>query len=97
MVQGKKGKETRSCHYCKKHGHLKKDCYSWKRKQNEEKAAHNQADLAEETDAPQIMNVVSGGIENSWIMDSGCSFYICSNKGWFENLTEATGYCDAWE
>ena len=28
-------KETRSCHWCKKLGHLKKDCYVWKRKQEE--------------------------------------------------------------
>lgn len=24
-------KETRTCHYCKKSGHLKKYCYKWKR------------------------------------------------------------------
>ena len=29
------GKETRSCHYCKKPDHLKKDCFSWKKKQAE--------------------------------------------------------------
>ena len=29
-------KETRSCHWCKKPGHLKKDCFAWKRKQASE-------------------------------------------------------------
>ena len=28
-------KETRSCHWCKKPCHLKKDCYAWKRKHQE--------------------------------------------------------------
>ena len=28
-------KETRSFHWCKKPGHLKKNCYAWKRKQAE--------------------------------------------------------------
>ena len=42
------GKETRIFHYCKKPGHLKKDCYSWKRKQNEEGGIQNQADVAKE-------------------------------------------------
>lgn len=86
------GKETRSCHYCKKPGHLKKDCYSWKKKQNEENyQVQNQADVVEDLEVGQVLNIVGGGIEHSWIMDSGCSFHICSRKSWFENLTESKG------
>lgn len=31
--KGADGKETRKCHYCKKPGHLKKDCFAIKKKQ----------------------------------------------------------------
>lgn len=39
--------ETRSCHYCKKPGHLKKNCYAYKRKKEEEGAEANNADIAQ--------------------------------------------------
>ena len=31
------GKETRSCHYCKKPDHLKKNCWSWRRSKQRKK------------------------------------------------------------
>ena len=91
--QGKKevGKESRSCHWCKKPGHLKKDCYAFKRKQAEENKGQDTADLAEDVEATEILNVMDGRIHNSWIMDSGCSFHVTSNLDCLMDLREAEG------
>ena len=85
-------KETRSCHWCKKPGHLKKDCFAWKRKQASEGKSQNTSDCVEGVDPPaQLLNVVDKGVSQRWIMDSGCSFHICPNKSWFHDLKEADG------
>ena len=85
-------KETHSCRWCKKPGHLKKDCYAWKRKQENEGKAVNSAEGTQEDDeAHEVLNVMEGGVLSSWIMDSGCSFHMSHNLGWFEDIEEATG------
>ena len=87
------GKETRSCHYCKKPGHLKKACFAWKRKQEQEKSSDAEtADVTQEVENPEALNVQGvNTIEESWIMDSGCTFHICSHKSWFQNLEISQG------
>lgn len=84
-------KETRKCHYCQKLGHLKKNCYAWKMKQSEGNNEQNTADCTAELEPAHVLNVAEKQIADSWIMDSGCSFHICSHKDWFEDLTEADG------
>ncbi|KAL1536649.1 Retrovirus-related Pol polyprotein from transposon TNT 1-94 [Salvia divinorum] len=83
--------ETRECFYCKKPGHLKKNCYSWKKKLAEDQNGVDEADVAEDMEMPQIMNVVDRDIGNSWIMDSGCSFHMSPHKEWFMNLSRSEG------
>ncbi|KAL1558169.1 hypothetical protein AAHA92_08666 [Salvia divinorum] len=81
--QGPEGrKETRSCHYCGKPGHLKKTCFAWKRKQEQERGGGAEtADVTQEVEGPEALNVLAGAaIEEFWIMDSGCTFHICSHR-----------------
>jgi hypothetical protein len=33
------------------------------------------------------MKVMDGGLENLWLMDSGCSRHLTRNKKWFSSLT----------
>jgi hypothetical protein len=33
------------------------------------------------------MNVMDGGLENKWLMDSGCSIHMTGNKKLFSSLT----------
>ena len=74
------------CFYCKKDGHFKKDCN--KRKQDREKKEGKRIDQAGVADSGaddgDLLNVSSGADngEDSWIMDSGCSFHMCPNKEW---------------
>ncbi|KAL1535775.1 Retrovirus-related Pol polyprotein from transposon TNT 1-94 [Salvia divinorum] len=92
--QGPEGrKETRSCHYCGKPGHLKKACFAWKRKQEHERGGGAEtADVIQEVEGPEALNVLAGAaIEEFWIMDSGCTFHICSHRSWFQNLEMSQG------
>lgn len=84
-------KETRSCHYCKKTGHLKKNCYSWKRKKEEKAATQNNADIAQEIQSAEVLNVIENDISNCWIMDSGCSFHMCPKLEWFQSVEKSLG------
>ena len=85
-------KETRSCHWCKKPGHLKRDCFAWKKKQAEEAAqSKNSSDFIQENESSEALNVMEQMGSTSWILDSGCSFHICPNAHWFETLNEASG------
>ena len=86
-----KEKETRSCHYCKKPGHLKKNCFSWKKKQAEEEKESHTIDCVEATDVPEILNVMEGDDRSSWIVDLGCSFHVCPVKEWYQELAEGEG------
>ena len=84
-------KETRSCHYCKKPGHIKKNCFSWKRKQAAEGASTCTTDLVQDEGNMHILNILEGSISESWIVDSGCSFHICSHYEWFEEFKASSG------
>jgi hypothetical protein len=33
---------------------------------------------------------MDGGLENTWLMDSGCSRHMTGNKKWFSSLTPLT-------
>lgn len=73
-------KETRSCHWCKKLGQLKKDCFAWKRKQaNGEGKGVNSTDCVEENETPDALYIMEIKDEGSLIMDSGCSFHMSPN------------------
>ena len=85
-------KERRVCFWCKKPGHLKKDCYGWKKKQaTSGNQGINTSDYTESNSTAEVLNVMETIDRASWIMDSGCSFHICPNKEWFETLADADG------
>lgn len=52
----------------------------------------NTADCTANVEVARIMNETEKKIADSWIMDFGCSFHICSHKAWFEGLIEADGF-----
>lgn len=38
-----------------------------------------------------MMNVMENDEKGAWIMDSGCSFHMCPNRNWFQDLDETDG------
>lgn len=56
---GSEQKETRACHWCKKPGHLKKDCFAWKGKQAQEGTNPKpSSDCIEEQEITLALNVM---------------------------------------
>lgn len=84
----KEKKETRSYHHCGKSGHIKKNCFAWKRKQEAEKNDQGSTDVVQAEETHQILNVVEGSANDKWIIDSGCSFHVSSLKEWFQDLRQ---------
>lgn len=80
-------KDSKGCFECGKPGHLRKNCYIWKRKQKELKCQpSNNADNVQETREAEVLNVMQGDAESKWILDSACSFHMCPTKNLFCDL-----------
>jgi hypothetical protein len=89
-------KEMRECFFCKKTGHLKKECRAWKTKIAELKksgALHHKAKTAIEDEGDSSSNevafVINGGISpNSWCIDSGATSHMTNNREFFTEFDE---------
>ena len=67
-------KETRICHYCKKPGHLRKDCYQKKR---------DDARRAQQTPQLSAIALTASAADTSphrWVLDTGASRHITPNS-----------------
>ena len=83
------------CHYCGKRGHIKRDCYSFKRKQSSQgqrpqqkanKAATKKPTSDEEGDVLIVTHALQAGLAGNWIVDSGATCHMCTNKKMFVDL-----------
>ena len=73
-------------------GHLKKDCFAWKRKRAQEGVPPKPSvDCVQEQETPHILNVTEGMNGGQWILASGCSFHMCPSIDLFEEISEAHG------
>jgi gag-polypeptide of LTR copia-type/Integrase core domain/GAG-pre-integrase domain/Zinc knuckle len=80
---GSKERESRSCYYCGKTGHLKKDCF--KKKAEEAKTSSGKASIALTATGSKIAG------PTDWILDSGASRHITYNSSILVNQREAIG------
>ncbi|VFQ72576.1 unnamed protein product [Cuscuta campestris] len=84
------------CHYCHNTGHIKKNCFKWKRdnkakgkneKEDEGGDRVSTADLVDDlifvTDA-DVVNAVSD--DQSWVIDSGATLHVTPRKEFFTSL-----------
>lgn len=81
------------CHFCNKSGHIKKNCFSFKRKMKNNDINSGRAN-------PSIVNTVEGNVtlfasalssvesNSSWIIDSGASQHMSNNVSSFFELTD---------
>ena len=74
-----------TCNYCHKKGHIRADCWLQKKKQPDV----NVAKLTEEEDKCDVLSVTdrSADKKDRWIIDSGCSHNINSNRKMFSLYT----------
>lgn len=94
-----KDKPRVKCNYCHKDGHLKKDCYSLKRKlqnQKNRKPKQAEASVGENTltfsdalaTSDQCNDQPNPLEKQDWVLDFGCSFHMTPSKGWFSTYKE---------
>ena len=79
-----------TCWYCKKEGHMKKDCFARKKRMESEKdgEAAVMVDKLLEIDA---LTISDHSPKDNWVIDSGCSYHMTSRKDWFSEFKEVTG------
>jgi hypothetical protein len=77
------------CKYCKKKTHFIEDCFKLKnkeaRKNSDDKATVVSG--AVNYDSGDCLAVLTGCVSghDEWILDSACSFHICTNRDWFSS------------
>ena len=79
-----------TCWYCKKEGHMKKDCFSRKKRMESEGdgEAAVMVDKMLEVDALSISDQYP---RDRWVIDSGCSYHMTSRREWFSDFRDFTG------
>lgn len=84
---GKGQRETRTCYYCHKPGHLKSECRWYKKVQDQEKSESANSTVAANTqsDKSQVAFEAKCGIESfgGWCVDSGATSHMTNQAKFF--------------
>lgn len=96
--QGNKGKgRSRSnsktkvtCWFCKKEGHVKKDCFAKKRKLESEGPGEAGV-IIEKLEVSEALNIGDRLVKDMWVLDSGCTSHMSSRRDWFSDFEENDG------
>ena len=87
-----KGKKQFTCHYCKKPGHFKKDCWKFAQAQSSGKHKNQVRQFKKEHQSPQDAMLISNALvaksKNDWIVDSGATSHMCNNRSMFTELSQ---------
>jgi len=95
--RSKSAKKDKFCRYCKKNNHVIEDCYKLQNKEkrngtnrSKNKSGENgKASVAvgDDSDGGEILIAFAGcvSMNSEWILDSACSYHVCTNKDWFSS------------
>lgn len=82
--------DTKSCYFCKKGGHLKRDCYKYHDWCKKDKKYVNITEANEENSDHDseyvLMMSPNADNTNAWIVDSGASCHIARDKNLFHEI-----------
>jgi hypothetical protein len=95
-----KSQESRGCSkprppkkfykYCKKKTHFIEECWKLKNKENRKNNLDGKASIVSDagSDSGDCLVVLAGCVSghDEWILDSACSFHICTNRDWFSSF-----------
>jgi len=80
-------KSRLTCLFCKKEGHVKKDCYARKRKlENEGKGEVGV--ITEKLVYSEALSMYDQEAKDKWVIDSGCTYHMTSRMDWFSEFNE---------
>lgn len=94
-AETKRSKETRTCHYCRKPGHLQRDCRVKKREEREKSpkpsaSGSGKAKTANTDD--RVVAFVAGNIRTvTWLIVSGATTHMTNDRSFFTSLEEFAG------
>lgn len=82
------------CFFCKKNGHVKKNCRkykSWKKKEGKRKQDKNTdkrmiSNKVNKVENNKFLFIISSHNSNDWIIDFGATNHVTSDKGYFVSL-----------
>jgi hypothetical protein len=86
-------KSNTSCRYCKADNHVISQCPKLKNKKEMQKKKESdkssaEASIVENSDGGEALMITSNDEKRmSWILDSACSFHICSHREWFSDYS----------
>src|SRR6218665_3784214 len=89
-----RNKETITCFFCKRQGHLKKDCAVWKaRREQEPRAKHRAKNAVTIPDSENdiihgCLTTSIGESTNEWFIDSGATTHMTNNLDFFEIIDQ---------
>jgi len=75
--------KTTVCFNCGKPGHYARNCRSKSGNKQTQHCKNNKRDL----DA-FLVSLNNLDVEESWLLDSGCTHHVCKRKDWFQNFRE---------
>ncbi|KAG8492823.1 hypothetical protein CXB51_010147 [Gossypium anomalum] len=91
--RSKSSNRGKTCNFCKKKGHIKSECYKLHNKIKREAANQKgkqpknfgKADVVEDYSNGELLvtSVNNSKVSEEWILNSGCTFHMSSNRDWF--------------
>jgi len=79
-----------TCNYCHKKGHIRSECWLWNKKQLYANVTELVRGDEKQCDVLFVTNRLVGN-KDRWIIDSGYSHYISSNRKMFSSYTSVQG------
>lgn len=76
------------CWYCKKEGHLKKDCFAMKRSMGNDDDDGETAVAIEQLETGNALNVSMDVSNSDWVIGYGCTHHMTSRREWFLEFSE---------
>lgn len=96
--------QLKKCEFCHKNGHIKADCYSFRRTQNNNKEGQQNSNKGankptyhpnssqnkpnHSKDGPVEVLVAESSTVTTWIIDGGSACHLCNNLNWLSEYEE---------